>query len=88
MDIFAIPDECWNDDVIDPSKGKQKDTIVQLVISLALGLSSFVVFCVSYLVVFYVMLSHTVLTVSGLETEMEELICRAKATERRSQNFT
>jgi hypothetical protein len=88
MDIFTISDECWNDDVVDPSKGKQKDTIVQLVISLALGLSSFIIFCVSYLIVFYVRLSHTVPTISDLETEMEELIYRAKATDRRSRNFT
>jgi hypothetical protein len=49
MDVFAKPDECQNDDVVGPGNGKQKDTIVQLVISLALGLSSFIIFCVSYL---------------------------------------
>lgn len=48
MDILRTLDECKGDDVTDPRNG-QKDTPVQLVISLAIGLSSFIAFCVSRL---------------------------------------
>ncbi len=46
LGIFGL-EECRGDDITDPSSGGQKDIIVQLVISFALGLSSFIGFCVS-----------------------------------------
>lgn len=39
-------DECRDIDVVSPSAG-QKDIYVQLVLSLVLGASSFIAFCVS-----------------------------------------
>ena len=46
MDVFDDPDKdkCSGDDWVGPGA---KDTQVQLVISLALGLSAFLAFCVS-----------------------------------------
>ncbi|KAI9745689.1 MAG: hypothetical protein M1818_001223 [Claussenomyces sp. TS43310] len=45
MDIFGSLDECRGEDPTDISNG-QKDTIVQLVIALGLGLSTFIGFCI------------------------------------------
>jgi hypothetical protein len=86
MDIFAIPDECQNDDVVDPNKSNQKDTIVQLTISLALGLSCFIAFCVSHLL-FQTGPMKKVLITSDLETEVEKLICCAEAAGRCCRRF-
>jgi hypothetical protein len=47
MDIFGGLEDCMGDDPTRPYSASDKDTIVQLVISLALGLSSFIAFCVS-----------------------------------------
>lgn len=45
MDIFGGLEDCMGDDPTNPHSGN-KATIVQLVISLVLGLSSFIAFCV------------------------------------------
>jgi hypothetical protein len=44
--VFSSLDECHGDDVISPN-ASEKDIYVQLVISLALGIASFIAFCVS-----------------------------------------
>lgn len=44
--IFSPLEDCHGDDAVSPSAG-QKDIYVQLVLSLGLGVSSFVAFCVS-----------------------------------------
>jgi hypothetical protein len=46
MDIMGGIEKCKGDDVVDPRKSDQTDTAVQLAISLAVGLSSFIAFCV------------------------------------------
>lgn len=47
MDIFGGLGDCKGDDQTNPLSQDNKATIVQLVISLALGVSSFIAFCVS-----------------------------------------
>lgn len=47
--MFSSLDGCKGDDVISPGAG-QKDIYVQLVISSALGVSSFVAFCVRFVI--------------------------------------
>lgn len=45
--IFSSLKECQGEDVITP-KGTGKDIYVQLVLSMALGVSSFIAFCVGF----------------------------------------
>lgn len=45
--LFGSVPGCKGDDVISP-KANEKDIYVQLVISMALGVSSFVAFCVRF----------------------------------------
>lgn len=47
MDIFGGLEDCKGYDPTNPYSQDNTDTIVQLVISLALGVSSFIAFCVS-----------------------------------------
>lgn len=44
--VYGLPLECHGDDVISPN-ANEKDIYVQLVISMALGVTSFLAFCVS-----------------------------------------
>jgi hypothetical protein len=47
VSLFSSLEECQGDDVISP-KANEKDIYVQLVISMALGVSSFIAFCVGF----------------------------------------
>jgi len=49
MNIFGGLEDCKGSDPTNPHSQNNKATIVQLVISLTLGLSSFIAFCVSRL---------------------------------------
>lgn len=42
----AVPDQCNREDYITPDRKNEKDLEVQLVLSLVLGVSAFVTFCV------------------------------------------
>lgn len=47
VSLFSSLEECQGDDVISP-KANEKDIYVQLVISMTLGVSSFIAFCVGF----------------------------------------
>lgn len=52
LSIFSALAGCQGDDVVSP-KGTEKDIYVQLVISLALGVSSFIAFCVGFAITLF-----------------------------------
>jgi hypothetical protein len=80
MDIFRALDKCKGDDVVDPRKQGQTDTPVQLVISLAIGLSSFIAFCVGGIAKRIIKLYY-LLTAADTSATMEEAICGTKTTD-------
>lgn len=47
VSLFSSLEGCQDDDVISP-KANEKDIYVQLVISMGLGVSSFIAFCVGF----------------------------------------
>jgi len=61
MSDFRIVEDCPKYDPTDPTDpaNGQKQIYVQLVLSLALGVSAFLGFCVSLIVISYIALHHT-----------------------------
>ncbi len=86
MDDFnvAVAKKCDQYDPTDPAKG-QGPIYVQLVLSLALGLSDFFGFCVSLASIFT---HRNVLIELDSSAEMEIPICCAQAADRRCNCFT
>lgn len=84
MNVFAIASECQPDDVINPRAKSQTETVVQLVLSLALGVSAFIGFCVRPRSFCMNFLGPLLLTCVAADpaTEMERIIRCAKAPNR------
>lgn len=82
LSVFSSLDGCKDDDdVVSPSAG-EKDIYVQLVISLALGVSSFIAFCVGFETLLTPVRLNLLIIIAVITSPMERPLCCPKTPNR------